>query len=121
MKAYIALAVVGFILLGVSFLLWPAPAENPVVTEAANEIDMVARGKALFIAKGCAACHQHDEALIFEEPPPIGPNLTDYWGTPDLLGRLLSNPSSIRPETNMPNLELDAAEIEALVTFLIAE
>ncbi len=109
--------------MGASFLPWSSPAENPAVMEAANEIDTVTRGKALFIAKGCAACHQHDEALIFDESSfiSIGPNLTDYWGTPEFLGRWLSNPSSIRPQTNMPNLELDAAEIEALVVFLTEE
>ena len=77
MKAWIALAVVGLILLSASFLPWPAPAEKPVVMEAANENDTVARGKALFIGKECAACHQHDEALIFDKPLAIGSNLTD--------------------------------------------
>jgi hypothetical protein len=32
----------------------------------------------------------------------------------------LQNPASVRPNTEMPDLDLDMAEIDALITFLSA-
>ena len=41
-------------------------------------------------------------------------------GTPDFFGRWLCNPSSIRPETNMPNLRLSEQEAAAITAYLMS-
>ncbi|MGI8855256.1 MAG: c-type cytochrome [Thermomicrobiales bacterium] len=82
-------------------------------------------GKALFLAKGCAACHQH-AAVSTGNSASIGPNLTNYRNSPDFLRRWLADPQAVRPETApaygpsgvMPNLHLSPDEIEALIAFI---
>jgi mono/diheme cytochrome c family protein len=82
-------------------------------------------GKALFLAKGCATCHQHD-AVSTTNSVSIGPDLTHYTNSPDFLRRWLADPQAIRPQTapafgpsgTMPNLHLSPDEIEALIAFI---
>ncbi len=75
-------------------------------------------GKALFVAKGCTSCHQHDE--VPRTPMSLGvvPNLTHYEGNPEYLRAWLQDPAAIKPKTWMPNLHLSEREIEILVAFL---
>jgi cytochrome c2 len=77
-----------------------------------------AYGKALFMAKGCATCHLHAEANVGSHFSEVGPNLTYYQADPVFLQSWLKDPQSIRPNTNMPNLELKKTEIDALIAFL---
>ncbi len=82
-------------------------------------------GKALFLAKGCATCHQH-AAISAGNSVAVGPNLTNYRNSPDFLRRWLADPQAVRPETApaygpsgvMPNLHLSPEEIEALIAFI---
>jgi cytochrome c551/c552 len=80
------------------------------------------RGRRLFVAKGCVACHQHasvDGSGYYA----VGPDLSGRPFAADYLKRFLSDPS-IKPPTNkirMPNPELSAAEIGALIAFINAE
>jgi cytochrome c2 len=84
--------------------------------------DEIAYGTALFVAKGCAVCHSHSRAPV--DPFSTinsGPDLSAYAGDPDFLRSWLHDPAAVEPDTYMPNLGLDAAEIEALIAFLLAE
>lgn len=77
-------------------------------------------GKALFIAKGCVACHSNARverryAGIFVG---IGPDLSRFSASPEYLRMWLDNPSAVKPGVEMPDLDLDEAEIEALITFI---
>ncbi|MCI0433214.1 MAG: cytochrome c [Gemmatimonadetes bacterium] len=77
------------------------------------------RGRALFVAKGCLTCHLHRE-VSGAHVVPVGPDLSDRRFAPDYLARFLDDPS-IRPPTSdirMPDLDLDDAEIRALVAFI---
>jgi len=77
-------------------------------------------GRALFVAKSCSACHAY-RGISYSIPGPVpGPNLTSYQADPAFLRQWLRNPSAIRPDTQMPNLNLSEAEIEALIAFLTA-
>lgn len=82
-------------------------------------VSLADEGAALFLAKGCARCHQHDGA-----PPSgleslhVGPNLTNYANDAAFLRRWLADPQAIRPETEMPNLNLADDEIDRLIAFL---
>jgi mono/diheme cytochrome c family protein len=81
---------------------------------------LAATGMDLFVAKGCVICHTHsdipDGYIAFQTN--VGPNLTTYSATPTFLRLWLSDPAGVKPKTQMPNLELSDAEIEALIWFL---
>lgn len=80
------------------------------------------RGKNLFVAKGCAGCHTHQNVGA-ETLADIGPDLTTQRFQADYLAKYLRDPS-IKTPTNrtqrMPDLELKEPEIAALVAFLNA-
>ncbi|MBX7236655.1 MAG: c-type cytochrome [Caldilineales bacterium] len=81
----------------------------------------VSEGRALFLAKGCVTCHVHAEApsrgFVSVD---IGPVLTNYVapaGSP-FLRQWLADPKSLRPATEMPDLDLSPQEIASLIAFL---
>jgi len=117
----LALGVAGALLLLPAFAFDAAPPQKataaqsqPALTQSAAEM-----GADLFLAKGCAACHRHD-ALPQGDGPHAGPNLSHYRPDPAFVRAWLRDPEAMRPGTQMPNLELDDAEIEALLAFLAA-
>lgn len=114
------MAVVGVALLAISFLPWPAVGQQaaPQRSDASGD-ELAAEGAALFRAKGCVSCHRH--AAVDPEAAGIGPDLTGYNPDPAFLRRWLQNPQALRPDTRMPDLQLEAAEIEALIAFLEKE
>ena len=80
------------------------------------------RGHRLFVAKGCVVCHQHArvEGSGYYN---VGPDLTAKKFAPEYLKQFLADPS-IKPRTvdaRMPKLNLDPAEIGALVAFINSE
>ena len=103
--------------------LWPESApvtsqttRTPTLDQPAPTFDQVGQGKALFTAKGCFSCHIHRD--VNTQSVAIGPDLTNYRGDPAFLRQWLADPSALRPDTKMPNLNLSDAEIEALIAFL---
>jgi hypothetical protein len=85
------------------------------------------QARSLFIGKGCLACHYHPDISPAEYPmaawhnmsdPWTGVDFTSYQASPAYLREWLRDPQSIRPNTVMPNLGLDEAEIEALINFV---
>ena len=85
-------------------------------------------GRQLFLAKGCAVCHSH--AFVSDERAETlgefasfttGPDLTDFAVVPEYLRLWLADPRSVKPDAQMPDLELDDREIEALIEFLNTE
>ena len=87
-------------------------------------------GKQLFTAKGCIACHT--VSSVPGAVGTIGPNL-DIVGDPakypkiagglldnneQELRKWLSNPPSVKPGTQMPNLVLSRGELNSMVAFL---
>ena len=96
-------------------------AKNSGQNFTASSSATVADGRALFVAKGCAACHMLSGISSSIPGPVLGPNLSDYQADRAYLRRWLRNPVSVKPGTQMPNLNLSDDEIETLVTFLIKE
>ena len=99
----------------------PSP---PVVSNSIDGLSPLETGQRLFVAKGCTTCHAHEGidqtsgGAIYVD---TGRDLSDFSADPQYLSRWLAEPASIRPQTEMPDLGLDQAEIEALIAFLNAE
>jgi cytochrome c2 len=87
---------------------------SPIAPTAQQQL-----GENLFIAKGCVTCHNNSR-VRYEGNIMIGagPDMTHYGADPDYLRSWLKDPSSIKPNTMMPNLDLKQEEIEALIAFL---
>ncbi len=95
----------------------PAPAADAAPPVQSPHQAPAEVGAALFQAKGCVTCHQHG-AVPESSGPHIGPDLTHYQPDPEFVRNWLRDPAALRPGTQMPNLGLDEAEIEALLAFL---
>lgn len=91
--------------------------------EAAKPVDLIEQGEGLFVAKGCVSCHLNRRVdsryLVFSTE--IGPDLTNYPTSSEYLQLWLSNPASVKPKTEMPNLNLSQTEIGALIAFLLQD
>lgn len=97
--------------------LYPAPviaagAQAPAISAAD-------RGRALFVAKGCNACHTN--ADLVDRPDNqqvnVGPELGGHRLARDYVIQKMKSPASEK----MPDLGLSDAEIGAIATFLTAD
>lgn len=77
-----------------------------------------ARGKAA-AKRYCIGCHVVDgEGHALSSAPSFAFSMEQPHINPDYLRRWLWNPPAVKPETVMPNLSLEAEEIEDLLVFL---
>lgn len=121
-KASVLLAVAATLLLLASFLpLSLTGTQAAAGPTAAPPPDLVQTGHDLFLAKGCITCHRHNDVDGGSSFIVVGPNLTNYQPDPDFVRAWLRDPAALRPETEMPNLNLSEDEIEALLAFLMVE
>jgi mono/diheme cytochrome c family protein len=84
-------------------------------------ISQVELGRQLFLAKGCITCHYNSKAASNSEYWTIemgATNLSSFTASPEALRLRLKDPSSVKSDTQMPNLNLSEAEIEALIAFI---
>ncbi|MFN8501670.1 c-type cytochrome [Kouleothrix sp.] len=117
-KLSLALAALGLALLVASAL--PATATSPAPAPATPAGAEAGYGKALFVAKGCVACHHHAAVARSGQFGGEGtPDLSSYRGDAEFLQRWLADPPAVRPGTAMPKLGLSEREIAALSTFLL--
>jgi mono/diheme cytochrome c family protein len=88
---------------------------------AAPALSPVDQGQQLFVAKGCVTCHQND-ASKSNMSTGVGPVLVAHKYQDDFLSRILTNPAATLPRRSdfvaMPNLNLKAPEVSALVAFI---
>lgn len=86
-------------------------------------LDAAERGRQLFAARGCVSCHVHRAVDVDGQNKTFGPELTLLRLPAQYLAQFLADPS-IKPKSpdrpEMPNLDLEHNEIEALVAFLIS-
>ena len=125
MKSSVWLALLGMALVIASLLPWPIRADDAEANQAliAASTDAVVYGQQLFVAKGCIGCHHH-AAFDAQSPfwsPGGPPDLSNVTFTADYLRQWLRDPKAIKPRTEMPNFNLDDAEIDALTAFLIGK
>jgi mono/diheme cytochrome c family protein len=97
--------------------LYPAP----VITAGARAptMTLVDRGRVLFVAKGCNACHTNADLVDRPDNQQIksGPELGGHRLARDYVMQKMKNPAS----ENMPNLGLSDTEIAAITTFLAGD
>lgn len=101
------------------------PGEKPSAGGAGDP----ARGKQLFVQKGCTACHMAPG--VPEATGTIGPNLAgiaskpkiptltgELDNTPDNMVKWIVNPPAVKPTTQMPPLGVTEAEARDIAAFL---
>ena len=86
-----------------------------------SSISQVEYGRQLFIAKGCITCHYNSKAGNSSEYWTIemgAPDLSSFSANPEVIFMRLKDPASVKSDTQMPQLNLEEWEIEALVAFI---
>ena len=86
-----------------------------------TSVSQVELGEQVFVAKGCITCHVNSKVTRTLDYMHIGmgaPNLTNFSASPEALRLRLKDPASVKSDTQMPNLDLSDAEIEALIAFI---
>ncbi len=116
------------LLIGIgSFITAPAVPEVEAQSKSSSEIlndtsiSQVELGRQLFVAKGCVTCHVNNKVAHASEYWTIemgAPNLTKFSASPEALHLRLKDPTSVKSDTQMPNLNLSENEIEALIAFI---
>lgn len=116
------------LLVGMASLI--AASASPVEVEAQSSseslnvsaISQVDLGEQLFVAKGCITCHVNTKVTDSRDYLTVGyenaTNLSNFSAHPDVLRMRLKDPTSVKSDTKMPNLDLTKVEIEALVAFI---
>ncbi len=120
MRPWLMTGIAGMLMVLGSFLpvnARPEPSKPAFDSGQALGLTQAELGHRLFVAKGCAGCHQHD-AIANDMGIQMGPDLSRITLDPAFLREWLENPAAVRPGTEMPALGLDDAEIEALIAFL---
>ncbi len=121
-----ALLVAAVVMVPVQLLVQSlVPARAADSTEAVVSSDPVARGETVFRTKGCLGCHT---IAGVSEIGTIGPELTHIASqeliadsvpySPENLREWLQNPHELKPGTQMPNMNLSAEDLEAVVAYL---
>jgi mono/diheme cytochrome c family protein len=77
--------------------------------------EAVERGRKLYHAVGCVACHAPEAGL--PDSVPLGPLAEKY--SVASLARFLEDPLAVRPGGRMPNLRLDALEAGDIAAYLL--
>jgi mono/diheme cytochrome c family protein len=104
-----------------------AGAERASVSEAVGDssISQIELGQQLFVAKGCITCHVNTRVPNYYDYWTINPegatNLSNFSASPEILRIRLKDPTAAKSDTQMPNLGLSDAEIEALIAFINSE
>jgi cytochrome c2 len=91
---------------------------NGISESSAAQVEL---GRQLFIAKGCVTCHTNTKIrrdMTGSITLDLGSNLSNFSANPEVLRLRLKDPSSVKSDTKMPNLNLSDAEIEALIAFI---
>lgn len=124
LRTSVILGLIGLLLLFASFLPWPGDASATTIASPQNTpvtaAELAEKGRAMFLAKGCATCHRHDDVGRQPNLVEVGPTLTHYEPNEAFVRRWLRDPRAVRPTTTMPNLALNEDEIDALIVFLAA-
>ncbi|MEQ8673830.1 MAG: cytochrome c oxidase subunit II [Aggregatilineales bacterium] len=111
--------------------LSPSDFEQWVINQqreaVAPEADTALEGQQVFVSAGCAGCHAVEG--FDQAPGGIGPDLTHFASRrtiaagimPNTRGHLagwISNPQTIKPGNEMPDIDLTGEELQSLLDYL---
>ncbi|MFU8804596.1 MAG: c-type cytochrome [Bradymonadaceae bacterium] len=103
----------------------PASIDHGGITSVSTDAEFVNKGEALYLAKGCSACHQMDQRVV--GPPLRG---VTKKRAPEWLARMLLNPEQMVKEdpiakqlldeykTPMPGANLTPDEAKAIIAYI---
>jgi len=114
------LASIGLFMAGAG-IVSSVEAQGKPSSEALSDSSQVELGRQLFIAKGCVTCHINTKIsknMTGSITLDIGTNLSNFSASPEALRLRLQDPSAVKSDTQMPNLDLAESEIEALIAFI---
>ncbi len=113
---------IGLFITGSAVPAVEAGSESPVKVANVESLSQVELGQQLFVAKGCITCHTNAKVSNSSDYWTIdftgATNLTNFSASPEILRIRLKNPKDAKSDTQMPNLGLSDAEIEALIAFI---
>lgn len=95
--------------------------EAQSMSSSNSSLSQVELGRQLFLAKGCITCHTNSRAEAPSDAWTIqmgAPDLSKFSANSEVIAMRLKDPTSVKSDTKMPNLELHKDEIDALVAFL---
>lgn len=98
-----------------------APRKSLPEAPVHSTLSQAEMGRQLFIAKGCVTCHANTKiprSMKGSITVPIGTDLSNFSASPEALFMRLKDPTSVKSDTQMPNLGLTQVEIEALIAFI---
>lgn len=98
------------------------PADENAIGAIKTDVDVLTKdyqkGKALYISQGCYACHR----IAGFARGGVGPELTKEGDSyPWFIKQSITWPQADLKTSTMPNMKLDHEELEALVTYLLAQ
>ncbi|HIG42562.1 MAG: hypothetical protein ABGY96_25480 [bacterium] len=107
---------------------WPGPSEMPPIevvefaSESMHQTSSYQRGARLFITKGCITCHKNARVQSGNvRSLQIGIDLTSYKASAKFLHLWLTDPKAVKPESTMPDQDLNRDEIIALTSLFTEE
>lgn len=100
------------------FLIWLLISPPQFLGDLLKSVDMsdpVAAGEILVRKYDCVSCH-----TISGVGRPFGPSLDGVTESRDVqtLRKWLGDPTSMKPDTSMPDFNISADEIEAIIAYL---
>jgi type 1 glutamine amidotransferase/mono/diheme cytochrome c family protein len=98
--------------------LSPGAQAVPVERKAEEDKKLASRGRTLFEDLGCIACHRLTAVADEDEHDRLSLAEVSSKFRPDHLAKFLESPHRHYPASRMPDFQLDASEIEALVAYL---
>jgi cytochrome c2 len=105
----------GFVILLLIWLFISPPKFLGNLLKSVDMSDPVAAGEILVRKYDCVSCH-----TISEVGRPFGPSLDGVTERRDVqtLRKWLGDPTSMKPDTSMPDFNISADEIEAIIAYL---
>jgi mono/diheme cytochrome c family protein len=121
LTAFCLVAGIALFIAGAGTASGPRAQSKPAGGFSESSAAQVELGRQLFIAKGCVTCHTNTKIprdMTGSITLDIGTNLSNFSASPEALRLRLKDPSSVKSDTEMPNLNLGNAGIEALIAFI---
>jgi len=113
---------IGSFMVGSTVPAVEAESESPAEVVSEASVSQVELGQQLFVTKGCVTCHVNAKVPNYYDYWTINvegaTNLTSFSASPEILRIRLKDPTAAKSDTQMPQLNLFEAEIEALIAFI---